>query len=296
MISPTKTETSVDCWIDCILDRLIDWSIDWLIDWLLDWWIDCLIDGLIAWLMDWLIDWLIDWSIDWLIHSCWTPIFRLDLSHADHYGDTPLHWAARQGQKITLDYLLSSGVDAALRNSNHETALCQAVRYGHKSLFTSLLTHLDVSSVNTLNGDGDGILHLASWYGSTECLRELTLADEKFDINLPNSHRETALHICAAKGAAACVRQLVASGADVDAVDGAGAPALVLALRHHHLEIAQFLLTKTKLAVIDRDGCSLLHRACESGEGWRCHSTETSCFSNLKIKWRKKKRKKIKKK
>ncbi|OQV18652.1 Death-associated protein kinase 1 [Hypsibius exemplaris] len=191
--------------------------------------------------------------------------YRLNLSLADHYGDTPLHWAARQGQKETLEYILTiPGLDAGVLNVNQETALCQAVRYGHRSLFTPLLRSCDASLINALNADGDGVLHLAAWYGSIECLREL-LAEPKIMINLQNGQQETALHICSSKGALACVEQLVASGADVNVTDGAGTTALVLALRNNQAEVGNFLLTKTRLTLIDGEGCSLLHRACETG-------------------------------
>lgn len=113
--------------------------------------------------------------------------------------------------------------------------------------------------------EGDGSIHLGAWYGSSECLLEL-LKSDKVDRNLQNAQRETALHIAASKGALACMEVLVKHGASCEVPDTSGWVPLVTALKNFQPEAVNYLLERTKLTVVDKDGNSLLHHAAETGD------------------------------
>lgn len=146
---------------------------------------------------------------------------RLNLSSVDQYGDTPLHWAARQGRKDIVQYLFECGINPSVFNNSHETPFHQAVRYGHKSVFLDFLAVQDEIVVNSLNNDGEGCIHLAAWYGSTDCMLTL-LQSPKIDRNLRNTQQETALHVCGVKGTLACVEALVAGNVNCNLQDHQG--------------------------------------------------------------------------
>ncbi|RCN36955.1 ankyrin repeat protein [Ancylostoma caninum] len=56
-----------------------------------------------------------------------------------HYGELPLHWAARSGHANVVALLANERVDVNALNKNGESALLIASRYGHVDVVHALL-------------------------------------------------------------------------------------------------------------------------------------------------------------
>ena len=137
----------------------------------------------------------------------------------DTFGNTPLHWAAKEGYKDVAELLLANGADVNARGDK-----------GHKPL------------------------HWAAFRGHTD-VAELLLANGA-DVNAENAHEWTPLHAAADAGYEGLVKVLLANGADVNAENNARSKPLYLAVVGGH-EAVQNYCASTVAA--KRASCMLLH-------------------------------------
>ncbi|EAW07609.1 ankyrin repeat protein [Aspergillus clavatus NRRL 1] len=59
---------------------------------------------------------------------------------ADYHGETPLHWAAKEGDHLMVELLLQKGVRSDLPDSKGRTPLSRAAEKGYERVVTALLT------------------------------------------------------------------------------------------------------------------------------------------------------------
>uniref|UniRef100_A0AAV2M9A0 Serine/threonine-protein phosphatase 6 regulatory ankyrin repeat subunit C-like n=1 Tax=Knipowitschia caucasica TaxID=637954 RepID=A0AAV2M9A0_KNICA len=167
-----------------------------------------------------------------------------DVDHVDHFGNTPLHVAARYGQELLISTLLTNGADKTKRGVN-----------------------------------GMLPLHLSALYGFPDCCRKLLSPGQLynmmpplepgqmcgFDINSADEHGRTCLHAAASGGNVDCLNLLLNCGADLDARDQLGRSPLHYAAANGNSQCTVSLV-RAGSEVNDRDlmGCSPLHYAAAS--------------------------------
>jgi ankyrin repeat protein len=95
------------------------------------------------------------------------------VSGKDYNGETPLHYAARNGRKDVAQLLLASKADLNARDNSARTPLHYAASLGQKDVVKLLLT--SQAEVNAKDNQGDTPLHAAAVKGQidvVELLRE----------------------------------------------------------------------------------------------------------------------------
>ena len=128
---------------------------------------------------------------------------NLVFSRIVHFGNTPLHAAAFNGQKHIVELLLAKGVDVNVKNQNDSTPLHNAADDGHTDVV------------------------------------ELLLA-KGADVNAKSNYDLTPLHM-ATKSNKQVVELLLANGANVNAKDEGGRTPLSLAIRKGNNDVAELL-------------------------------------------------------
>lgn len=116
----------------------------------------------------------------------------------DHYGATPIHFAARNGKLECLDWLVTrSGVSPNAVTMNGNTAAHDAAATGHYDCLKYLLENTKCS-VSDTTSEGATVLHIASRFGQTSVVQWLV---ENMGC-LPGdrgANKVTPVHLCAAK-------------------------------------------------------------------------------------------------
>jgi ankyrin repeat protein len=129
------------------------------------------------------------------------------LHDRDRNGRTVLHNAASKGTKELVDFLLSKGVQADIKNNQQETALMTACYYGNRNVVRLLLKHTGGQGVNETNSEGRTVLHLAmtyQWRTTGELVRVLLLAGA--DPDIPDNEGRTPRELAKqARGYTGCV-------------------------------------------------------------------------------------------
>ena len=133
-------------------------------------------------------------------------------------NDTPLHAAARNGQKAIVDVLIAAGADlnqrTVLEHSGRSTEdsapIHVATRNGHEDILESLL--LAGAIVNLENATGDTALHMAASKGRKGALGILLRSGAK--MNHQSWSDQTPLHEAVINGHEDVVEILLAAGGD----------------------------------------------------------------------------------
>lgn len=188
-------------------------------------------------------------------------------------GDNSIHLAVIHNQQDALCSLLSAGklpveFDSAVnqRNDDGQTPLHIAAILGLPRVADMLLRA--GADVSLCDRSGSSAWHLAAHAGDLATLRVLAAsatAPASSGVNHLNYDGLSPLHLAVKGGHAACVALLVASGADVDVVDGkCGRTALHFAVEHEQLAIVGYLVTEASADVNQPrfDGNTALHIAC----------------------------------
>uniref|UniRef100_A0A8D0CNF6 Ankyrin repeat domain 52 n=1 Tax=Sander lucioperca TaxID=283035 RepID=A0A8D0CNF6_SANLU len=242
-----------------------------------------------------------------------------EVNELDLTGCSPLHYAAashtfcgeetnsepdhsegkEQEASLCLDFLLDSGANPTLKNSNGYSAVHYAAAYGNKQHLELLLE----ISFNCLEEVESNIpvspLHLAAYYGHREALR--LLCETLVSLDVRDIEGRTALHLAAQRGFAPCVEVLLKHQASYTlkehkrkwtALHAAGVcvcgcgkiiltavnsssivvffvvcrTALMLAALGRHTDCVHILLEKgAKADAADKKGFTALHRAAMLG-------------------------------
>ena len=92
-----------------------------------------------------------------------------DLNAKTELGNTPLHWASRNGHDKCVELLLKYGATNE-KNNIGDTPLHLVSRYGHDKCVELLLKY---GATHEKNNKGDRPLHLASWKRHDKCVELL---------------------------------------------------------------------------------------------------------------------------
>ncbi|PGH27749.1 hypothetical protein AJ80_00537 [Polytolypa hystricis UAMH7299] len=140
---------------------------------------------------------IVPWVSAILKQGHWMRWFFVDVEETDEAGCTPLHIAAKKGDKETIQLLIDHGVD-----------------------------------INTKDKYGQTALHIAAYNKHKEIVQ--LLIDPRVDVNIKEKYEKTALHIAALKGYKEIVQLLIDQGADVNIKDKDGQTAWHLAVEEEY--------------------------------------------------------------
>jgi ankyrin repeat protein len=180
----------------------------------------------------------------------------------DESGMTPLHPAARRGDKDVAELLLANHAAVNAKNIDGQTPLHWAALNGHKDLVQLLLANK--ADVNAKNNDGFTPLHPAARRGDKD-VAELLLANQA-DVNAKTKNGVTPLHWAAEEGHKDVAELLLANDADVNAKTKNGVTPLHYAARWGDKDVAELLLANhADVNAKDDEGQTPLHYAEANG-------------------------------
>lgn len=129
------------------------------------------------------------------------------------YGNAPLHWAARNGHTMIIQWLLDHGADKDAVAKNGNTALHFAADAGNTTSAEVLLkAGLDPNAKSKFNYTP---MHWAAAKGHLQTMQ--VLLKHGSDINAKDKDGLTPLHLVADKGYDHCLEWMVQSGANISA-------------------------------------------------------------------------------
>ncbi|XP_048238818.1 uncharacterized protein LOC124122865 isoform X1 [Haliotis rufescens] len=217
---------------------------------------------------------------------------QADLTLVDTSGDSLLHLACQGGNTAIVQHVLSpSNINS--RGENRWTPVMVAAVSGHQSVFDLLVSNqADLTLVST---SGDSLLHLACQGGNTALVQHVLTPS---NINSRGRHGWTPVMVAAVSGHQSVFDLLVSNQADLTLVDTSGDSLLHLACQGGNTAIVQHVLSPSNinsrgmkgytpvmkaaysghkdvvdllvqhqadLTLVDTDGDSLLHFACQGG-------------------------------
>ncbi|XP_048244343.1 serine/threonine-protein phosphatase 6 regulatory ankyrin repeat subunit C-like isoform X2 [Haliotis rufescens] len=166
---------------------------------------------------------------------------QADLTLVDTDGDSLLHLACRGGNTAIVQHVLSpSNINS--RGTHGWTAVMQAAVTGHQSVFDLLVSNqADLTLVDT---DGDRLLHLASQGGNTAIVKHVLTTS---NINSRGEYGWTAAMNAADYGHQSVFDLLVSNQADLTLVDTDGNSLLHLACQGGNTAIVQHVLSPSNI-------------------------------------------------
>ena len=176
-----------------------------------------------------------------------------EIEAKDSDYQTPLFWAAKYGHEAIVKLLLEiEKIDVNSQNIRCETPLFRAARYGHEAVVRFLLKTENID-VNSRNIRRQTPLSMAARYGH-EAIVRLLLETEKVDVDLRNKWGETPLSNAARLGYEAIVRLLLETEkVDVDSRDKWDETPLLRAAKYGHEVVVKLLLETEKVDVDSKD-------------------------------------------
>lgn len=178
-------------------------------------------------------------------------------------GDTPLHLAARNGHRDTVQLLLLSFDTRNEVNKDGETALYQATSNGQEECVQTLLEA--ECDPNIVTNDQRSALHSAAERGDSSLIQLLLQFDVRTDC--PDQNLQTPLHLAVENGHLPVIYSLLDAGCNLDAVDKRSQTAMHIAAEGGKVEIAEMLLKAgINLALHDKQGKTALDVAARAGE------------------------------
>ena len=190
---------------------------------------------------------------------------------AGEFGDTPIMWAAYEGNASVVAYLIAAGANVKAADTNKTTPLHNAAANGHCEIITALLSkganakaidggglmpmhwaaagdYPDAIQVLIQNkvsadvpgGDGKTALHYAAYYGHPAAIRALVKGGA--NVNRADKEKATPLHDAAEKGRVISVEALINGGANLNAKDENGRTPLHYAAHNGHADIVEQLV------------------------------------------------------
>lgn len=138
------------------------------------------------------------------------------------FGEKTIQECGAKGNLSGLKYLLSQGVPCSAEDSYGESALHETGRHGHGEVAAFLLSKGAIHNKGAHKNNGWHPIHIAGKYGKSNVVRALAAA--RADLNAKDGNGDTAL-ILAAKSkdkAVDAARLLLALGADPSITDKKG--------------------------------------------------------------------------
>lgn len=106
-----------------------------------------------------------------------------DVSAADSFCETPLHYAAKKGYQNILIFLVQSGAKVDEKNSDGNTPLHLAVNNGHERCVKALIYTSKTINIDAKNNCGNTPLHIACKWGYINIVKILIESGASTNIN-----------------------------------------------------------------------------------------------------------------
>ena len=165
----------------------------------------------------------------------------ISVDSRDSEGHTALHFAALNGKRDVVEFLLSQGADVdANFNSSWGTPLDLASLEGHKDVVELLISK--GANVDPKDKYGWTPLDDAVWHGQKDIAETLIRAGA--NVNSRYNWGETPLIWAAQAGHTDIVDLLIANGAEIDARDNQGRTPLYHAAWRGYRDVAELLISK----------------------------------------------------
>jgi ankyrin repeat protein len=198
----------------------------------------------------------------------------------DCWGATPLHWAARYGNKEAIAVLLAAGADLNAVCKRGRTVLSWAVQSRSVDCCRTILTAATDISIDTSRRPApvSGASNLSTTNGIVTLPRCLSI-----DLEGKDNNGETALSLVVRTwGCLAICRLLLNYGANIDGRNRAGETALLLAVQYNRHTMLQLLLDKgASRTIITYDGSSILHEAAYRADVYTMKILQEACLDGL---------------
>jgi len=158
-----------------------------------------------------------------------------DLHIRDKQGNTPLYWAAHEGNLPLVQLLVEHGASLRTTNTRQADPLFAAVTGAHLAVCKQLLEYGAQANSAVLSAQGDGssatLLHTASALGYTPIVQ--SLLEHGAFLHATDEEEDTALHWAARELHPDTVSALLARGASIGSCNADGETPLHLACMHH---------------------------------------------------------------
>lgn len=185
-----------------------------------------------------------------------------DVNLASTLGESPLFWAAADGQSTSVELLLSRGANPRARNSAGLSPLHMAARYGNTEAALKLIAA--GADVNALSNLAATPLHMAA-AGRHTAMVDL-LMQSGGDIRAPDQFGWTPLHDAASASDDEAVALLLSRGADASVRNVHLNTPLHLAARHNRDVIITALVQRgAPLNAQNASGMTPMHEAAMTG-------------------------------
>ncbi|MBN1845621.1 MAG: ankyrin repeat domain-containing protein [Sedimentisphaerales bacterium] len=182
---------------------------------------------------------------------------RIDGRNSDHR--TALHLAAGMGYMEAAKALIDAGADVNAKDKYDWTPLHVAVQAYRRDVVELLLGR--GAAVDARCREGRTALDVAVTIGAEEIAKILLNAGADVHLTAGSSKR-SALHAAAMLGDVGLVKLVLAHGANVDAGDRLGTPALFFAVEGRYEEVVRMLLAAgADVNQREKNGRTALHRA-----------------------------------
>ncbi|ONK61878.1 uncharacterized protein A4U43_C08F34510 [Asparagus officinalis] len=184
--------------------------------------------------------------------------------------DTPLHSAARAGNFVAMEEIISETKDEELKdllckqNQAGEIALYVASEYGHADMVKELVRYHNLETAGIKAKNGYDALHIAAKQGDLDIVKELLKSFPELAMTAADLSNTTSLHTAAAQGHVEVVKLLFEADATLAKIARSnGKTALHSASRNGHLEVVKALIHKEPglLSRTDKKGQIALHMA-----------------------------------
>ncbi|XP_071098528.1 serine/threonine-protein phosphatase 6 regulatory ankyrin repeat subunit B-like [Haliotis cracherodii] len=183
-----------------------------------------------------------------------------DLTLTDDYNDTVLHLACKCGNILIVEHLLPM-CDINCRGYKGWTPVMKGVYSGKKDTLDLLLSKGANPSLTSY--DNDTLLHAASRGGNIDIVRHV-IGD--FNINTRGGNGHTPLMLAVCGGHTDVVNFLVDHGADVHMVDNDGDSLLHLACEKGNLKMVKHVMSYSDINLRDNFGWTPLAMAAVEGK------------------------------
>ncbi|KAG7475139.1 E3 ubiquitin-protein ligase HACE1 isoform X1 [Solea senegalensis] len=176
-----------------------------------------------------------------------------------------LHIAAKRKMEC-LVLLLKRGANPNYQDISGCTPLHLAARNGQKKCMGKLLEFN--ADVNICNNEGLTAIHWLAVNGRTELLHDLV--QHVTNVDVEDAMGQTALHVACQNGHKTTVLCLLDSGADINRPNVSGATPLYFACSHGQRDTAQILLSRGAKYLADKNGITPMDLCVQGGYGETC--------------------------